>query len=106
MKSYANILTMVHRLKKIMIHQEVMEEIQTLMNEKHYRFIQTLKIVLRRNLYLFDEHIDSEEEDDDDMSTDEESNSHTEEESFETDGKSDPHAQDKSSAEGYKTPYN
>ena len=43
MKNYADILTMVHRLKRNMIHQEVTEEIQTLMNEKHYRFIQALK---------------------------------------------------------------
>ena len=120
-KSYANILTTVHHLKRSMIHQEVMEEIQTLMSEKHYRFIQALKIVLRRNSSLFDELIDSEEEDDDDRSTDEESGSHTEEESSETDGESDPHAQDESSetegesdphaqdessVESYKTPYN
>ena len=53
--------------------------------------------------------------------TDEESNSHTEEESSEMDGESDPHeqdesfemdgesnpyAQDESSVESYKTPYN
>ena len=45
-----------------------MEEIQILMSEKHYRFIQALKIVLRRNSSLFDELIDSKEEDDDDRS--------------------------------------
>ena len=45
-KSYANILTTVHHLKRSTIHQEVMEEIQTLMSEKHYRFVQALKIVL------------------------------------------------------------
>ena len=121
MKSYADILTTVHRLKRSTIHQEVMEEIQTLMNENHYIFIQALKIVLRRNSSLFGELIDSEEEDDDDRSTDEESDSHTEEESSETDaesdqhaqddssetdGESDPHAQDESSVESYKTPYN
>ena len=120
MKSYADILTTVHHLKRSTIHQEVMEEIQTLMNEKHYRFVQALKIVLRRNSSLFDELIDSEEENDDD-STDDESDSHTEEESsetdgesdqhaqddsYETDGESDPHAQDESSVESYKTPYN
>ena len=120
MKSYANILTTVHHLKRSTIHQEVMEEIQTLMNEKHYRFVQALKIVLRRNSSLFDELIDSEEENDDD-STDDESDSHTEEESsetdgesdqhaqddsYETDGESDPHAQDESFVESYKTPYN
>ena len=88
-----------------MIHQEVMEEIQTLMNEKHYRFVQALKIALRRNSSLFNELIDSEEEDDDDRSTDEESDSHTEEESFEMDGESEQHAKDESSAEGYKTLY-
>ena len=118
-KSYANILT-VHHLKRSTIHQEVMEEIQTLMSEKHYQFVQVLKIVLRRNSSLFDELIDS-EEDDDDRSTDEESDLHTEEESSEmdgesdphaqdesseTDGESDPHAQDESSVESYKTPYN
>ena len=37
-KSSANIFTKVHCLKRSTIHQEVMEEIQTLMNEKHYRF--------------------------------------------------------------------
>ena len=95
----ADILTKVHCLKRSMIHQEMTEEIQALMNEKHYRFIQALKIVLRRNSSFFDELIDSEEEDD------EESDSHTEEESSETDGESDPHAQDESSAEGYKTLY-
>ena len=63
-----------------------MEEIQTLMNEKHYRFVQALKIVLQRNSSLFHELIDSEEEDNDDRSTDEESDSHTEDESSETDG--------------------
>ena len=105
-KSYANILTTVHHLKRSMIHQEVMEEIQTLMCEKHYRFVQALKIVLRRNSSLFDELIDSEEEDNDDRSTVEESGSHTGEESSETDGESDPHAQDESSVESYKTPYN
>ena len=46
-KSYTNLLTTVHHLKRSMIHQEVMEEIQTLMSEKHYRFVQALKIVLR-----------------------------------------------------------
>ena len=102
------------------VTQCIVKMIQTLINEKHYRFVQALKIVLRQNSSLFDELIDSEEEDDDDRSTDEESDSHTEEESSETDesdqhaqddssemdGESDPHAQDESSVESYKTPYN
>ena len=54
---------MVHCFKRSMIHREVMEEIQTLINEKHYRFVQALKIVLRRNSSLFDELINSEEDD-------------------------------------------
>ena len=83
--------TIVHHLKRSMKHHEVTEEIQILMNEKHYRFVQALKIVLQQNSSLFGELTDSEEEDDD-RSTDEES----EEESFEMDWESDPHAQNES----------
>ena len=105
-KSYDNILTTVHHLKRSVIHQEVMEGIQTLMSEKHYRFVQALKKVLRPNSSLFDELIDSEEEDDDDRSTDGESDPHAQDETSEMDGESDPHVQDESSVESYKTPYN
>ena len=55
MRSYADILTTVHHLKRSMIYQEVTEEIQTLMNEKHYRFVQALKRALLRNSSLFNE---------------------------------------------------
>ena len=36
MKQCADILTRVHNLKKSMIHWDVMQDIQILMDEKHY----------------------------------------------------------------------
>ena len=101
MRRYADILTTVHRLQRSMIHREVMEDIQALMNEKNYQFTKALKVVFHRNSSLFDELIDSEEDDDnssfDSKSTHAESDSHTEDESSETDGESDPHTEDESS---------
>ena len=58
-------VTYVGSIERSKIHQEVRREIQTL----HYRFVDSFKIVLRQNLSLFDEFLDSE----DYRSTDEES---------------------------------
>ena len=84
MKQYADILTTLHNLKKSMIHREIMQDIQRLMDEKNYQFAKALKLVLQWNSSLFDELIDSEEEDDnssfDSESTDVESDSQTEDE--------------------------
>ena len=55
-----------------------MQDIQRLMDEKHYQFAKALKVVLQQNLSLFDELIDSEEEEDNSSS-----------ESDTTDGESD-----------------
>ena len=55
MKQYADILTTVHNLQRSRIHQEVMQDIQRLMDEKHYQFAKALKLVLQQNLSLFDE---------------------------------------------------
>ena len=86
-----------------MIHREVMEDIQALMNEKNYQFTKALKIVFHHNSSLFDELMYSEEDNDnssfDSKSTDGELDSHTEDESSETDGVSDPHTEDESSAD-------
>ena len=46
MKQYADILTTVHNLKKSMIHREVMQDIQRLMDKKHYQFAKALKLIL------------------------------------------------------------
>ena len=78
MKQYADILTTVHNLQRSRIHQEVMQDIQRLMDEKHYQFAKALKVVLQQNSSLFDELIDSEEEEDNSSS-----------ESETTDGESD-----------------
>ena len=40
-----------------------MQDIQRLMDAKHYQFSKALKVVLQQNSSLFDELIDSEEED-------------------------------------------
>ena len=64
MKHYADILITVHNLQKSMIHWEVMQDIQRLMDEKPPQFAKALKLVLQWNSSLFDELIDSEEEDD------------------------------------------
>ena len=88
MKQYADILITVHNLKKSMVHREVTQDIQKIMDEKHYQFAKALKLVLQWNSSLFDELIDSEEENDNSSfnseSTDGESDSHTEDESNET----------------------
>ena len=67
-----------------MIHREVMQDIQRLMDKKHYQFPEALKLVLQWNSSLFDELIEREEEDDkssfESESTDGESDSHTEDE--------------------------
>ena len=47
MRSYANILTKVYSLLQSMIHWKVMEDIQTLMNEKHHKFAKGLKVVFQ-----------------------------------------------------------
>ena len=78
MKQYSDILTTVHNLQRSMIHWEVMQDTQRLMDKKHYQFVNALKVVLQRNSSLFNELIDSEEEDDNSSS-----------ESENTDGESD-----------------
>ena len=50
-----------HGMQTSEIHQEVMEDIQTLMNEKGFRFNKALKLVLEQNRTLFEELIDSDE---------------------------------------------
>ena len=86
MKQYSDILTTMHNLQRSMIHREVMQDIQRLMDDKHNQFVKALKVVLQRNSSLFDEPIDSEEEDDNSSS-----------ESENTDGESD--TEDESSEE-------
>ena len=49
MKQYSDILTTVHNLQRSMIHREVMQNTQRLMDEKHYQFVKALKVVLQQN---------------------------------------------------------
>ena len=85
MKQYSAILTTVHNLQRSMIHRELIQDTQRLMDEKHYQFVKALKVVLQRNSSLFNELIDSEEEDDNSCSESENRDGEpdTEDESFE-----------------------
>ena len=57
-------------LKHSVIHREVIQELQKLMEEKHYSFDRALKIALRSKAQLFDELVDSEEDTDTSSDTD------------------------------------
>ena len=60
--TYADMLTTMHNMQRSMIHREVMEGIQSLMDEKCFRFAKALKVVLQQKSSLFDELIDSEDD--------------------------------------------
>ena len=49
-KAYADFLTTMHGMQKSEIHQEVMEDIQTLMNEKGFRFNKNKNRLCSRSL--------------------------------------------------------
>ena len=69
-KRYADMLKTMNSLKHSVIHREVIQELQKLMEEKHYSFDRALKIALRSKTQLFDELVDSEEDTDTSSDTD------------------------------------